>query len=80
MEISDMSEHIKEQLKQLTNDELIDFALEHLGEEHEYVRQLAMMEHYDRIKDDPNTITDRAGEDKGLRLKLAQLMEKQNNK
>ncbi|CBN58175.1 MULTISPECIES: hypothetical protein [Kamptonema] len=71
-----MSEDIKEQFKQLTNDELIDFALEHLGEENEYVRQLAMMEHYERTKDDPNTITDLPGEDKGLRLKLAQIMEK----
>ncbi|MDB9515325.1 hypothetical protein PN499_29415 [Kamptonema animale CS-326] len=71
-----MSEDIKEQLKQLTNDELIDFALEHLGEENEYVRHLALMEHHERAKNDPNTITDLPGEDKGLRLKLAQIMDK----
>ncbi|MDF0552936.1 hypothetical protein [Kamptonema sp. UHCC 0994] len=71
-----MSEDIKEQLKQLTNDELIDFALEHLGEENEYVRHLAMMEHYERIKDDPNTLRDPAGEFKNLKVKLAQIMDK----
>ena len=71
-----MSEDIKEQLKQLTNDELIDFALEHLGEENEYVRHLALMEHHDRIKDDPNTLRDRAGEFKNLKVKLAQIMDK----
>jgi hypothetical protein len=71
-----MSEDIKEQFKQLTNDELIDFALEHLGEENEYVRQLAMMEHYERTKDDPNTLRDPAGEFKNLKVKLAQIMDK----
>lgn len=29
-----MSENLKYQLQQMTNEELIDFALEHLGQEH----------------------------------------------
>ncbi|HLO46816.1 MAG TPA: hypothetical protein VK211_00085 [Kamptonema sp.] len=76
MEIQNISEDIKEQFKHLTNDELIDFALEHLGEGNEYVRHLAMMEHYQRIKDDPNTLRDRAGEYKNLKVKLAQIMDR----
>lgn len=71
-----MSEDIKEQLKQLTNDELIDFALEHLGEENEYVRHLALMEHRERTKNDPNTLSDPPGEFKNLKVKLAQIMDK----
>ncbi|OCR01716.1 hypothetical protein BCD67_13935 [Oscillatoriales cyanobacterium USR001] len=71
-----MSEDIKEQLKQLTNDELIDFALEHLGEENEYVRHLALMEHRERTKNDPNTVSAPAGDTEILKLKFAQLMDK----
>jgi hypothetical protein len=76
MEIEDMSEDIKEQLKQLTNDQLIDFALDHLGEENEYVRHLAMMEHYERAKNDPNTVFAPAGDTELLKVKLAQIMDK----
>jgi hypothetical protein len=75
MEIKDMSEELKEQLQKMTNDELIDFALEHLGKEHEAVRHAALMEHFLRIKDDPNTITALAGDDRALELKLKQIID-----
>lgn len=40
----------------MTNEELIDFALEHLGQEHEVVRKAALQEHFLRIQDAPNTV------------------------
>jgi uncharacterized cupredoxin-like copper-binding protein len=73
MEIRDMSEELKEQLQKMTNDELIDFALEHLGKENEAVRHAALMEHFLRIKDDPNTITASAGDERALEFKLKQI-------
>lgn len=69
-----MSEELREQFKKMTNDELIDFALEHLGKEHEAVRQASLMEHFLRIKDDPNTITAPAGDEKILEWKLRQII------
>ncbi|MCU0533816.1 MAG: hypothetical protein MUD14_07965 [Hydrococcus sp. Prado102] len=69
-----MSEELKEQFQKMTNDELIDFALEHLGKEHETVRQAALMEHFLRIKDDPNTIIEPAGNLEALERKLKQII------
>jgi hypothetical protein len=57
MEAKNMFEELKSQLQQMTNEELIDFALEHLGEEDDDIRKAALQEHYLRIKDDPNTVT-----------------------
>lgn len=68
-----MSEELKEQFKKMTNDELIDFALEHIGQEHEAVRQAALMEHFLRVKDDPNTTIAPAGDIEILQAKLEQL-------
>ena len=68
-----MSEELKEQFQKMTNDELIDFALEHLGQENETVRHAALMEHFLRIKDDPNTIIEPAGDLKTLEWKLKQI-------
>lgn len=68
-----MSENFSYQLQHLTNDELIDFALEHLGQEHEFLRQAALQEHFLRVKDAPNTVNAPAGDVQVLRSKLAQL-------
>jgi hypothetical protein len=73
MEVKDMSEELKEQFQKMTNDELIDFALEHIGQEHEAVRQAALMEHFLRIKDDPNTTIAPAGDVEILEWKLKQI-------
>lgn len=37
-----MSENLRYQLQQMTNEELIDFALEHLGQEDELIRKAAL--------------------------------------
>jgi hypothetical protein len=73
METKGMSE-LREQFQKMTNDELIDFALEHLGQEHEAIRQAALMEHFLRIKDDPNTIIEPAGDLEILERKLKQIV------
>ncbi len=68
-----MSENFKDQLQQMTNDELIDFALEHTGQEYEDVRKASLQEHFLRIKNDPNTVTAPPGDIEILRLQLARL-------
>ena len=49
-----MSNNLENQLQKLTNKELIDFALEHLGLENEAIRTAALQEHFSRIKDAPS--------------------------
>ena len=78
METGDMSENAKYQFQQLTNEELINFALEHLGQEHEAIRKAALQEHFLRVKDSPNTLTAPARDVQVLRSKLAQLQEQSN--
>lgn len=68
-----MSESLKNQLQQLSNEELLDFALEHLGQEHESVRQSALQEHFIRVKDAASTVIAPPGDVRYLRLKLSQL-------
>lgn len=63
----------KDQLQQMTNDELIDFALEHTGQDNEDVRSSALQEHFLRIKDEPNTVIAQPGDIEILRLQLARL-------
>ncbi|MGK7878349.1 MAG: hypothetical protein AB4426_35115 [Xenococcaceae cyanobacterium] len=70
-----MSEKPRYQLQQLTNEELIDFALEHTGQKHEASRKAALQEHFLRVKDAPNTVTAPAGDVQVLRSKLARLLE-----
>ncbi|WP_242038378.1 hypothetical protein [Chroococcidiopsis sp [FACHB-1243]] len=60
----------------MTNEELIDFALEHLGEEHDEIRKAALQEHYLRIKNDPNTVTAPPGDIEILKSYLSQLQDK----
>lgn len=72
-----MSENIEYQLQRLTNEELIDFALEHLGQEHESMRLLALQEHFLRVKDSSSTVMAPSGDVQVLRAKLARLLETQ---
>ncbi len=69
MEREDMSENLSYQLQQLTNEELIDFALEYLGQEHEAIRRTVLQEHFLRVKDAPSTVTAPAGDIQVLRSK-----------
>lgn len=73
MASKDMSENFSDQFQQMTNDELIDFALEHTGQENEAIRKAALQEHFLRIKDDPNTVIAPPGDIEILRLQLARL-------
>jgi hypothetical protein len=76
MQVENMSEEFKSQLQQMTNEELIDFALEHVGEEHDSIRKAALQEHYLRIKDDPNTVTAPPGNIEILKSYLSRLQNK----
>ena len=76
MQVENMSEKFKSQLQQMTNEELIDFALEHVGEEHDSIRKAALQEHYLRIKNDPNTVTAPPGDIETLKLYLSRLQNK----
>ncbi|WP_199197325.1 hypothetical protein [Chroococcidiopsis sp. CCALA 051] len=76
MQVENMSEEFKSQLQQMTNEELIDFALEHVGEEHDSIRKAALQEHYLRIKNDPNTVTAPPGDIEILKLYLSRLQNK----
>lgn len=71
-----MSENLGYQLQQLTNEELIDFALEHLGQD-ESMRLLALQEHFLRVKDASSTVMAPSGDVQILRSKLARLLETQ---
>lgn len=72
-----MSENLSYQFQQLTNEELIDFALEHLGQEHEAIRKSALQEHFFRVKDASSAVKAPAGDIQALRSKLVQLLEAQ---
>lgn len=74
-----MFENLKYQIQQLTNEELIDFAIEHLGQEHEAIRKLALEEHFLRVKDASSTVIAPAGDVQVLRSKLMQLLETQTS-
>ena len=73
-----MSENLSNQLQQMTNEELIDFALEHLGQEDEAVRKAALQEHFLRVKDASNTVIAPAGDVQVLRLQLVRLRDEAN--
>ena len=69
----DMSKHDAEQLQSLETEALIDLALEYSGVKYEQLRQAALQEHWNRIKNDPNMVVAPAGDTKLLREKLSQL-------
>lgn len=63
MAVEDMS-NLQQQFSQMSNDELIDFALDHCGEG-EALRQkrvAALMEYEHRTENDPNAIVLQPGE------------------
>lgn len=68
-----MSENLKTQLAQLSDRELLDFALEHLGKEHEFVRQSALQEHFIRVRNASSTVIDPTVDVLYLKSKLSQL-------
>jgi hypothetical protein len=74
-----MSENISDRFERSTNDELIDFVLKHLGQEHEHIRQLALSEHFLRVKNDRETVLAPSGDVRVLRSKIAQLVEQQSS-
>ncbi len=65
---------MSEEFKKLKTEELIDFALEHLGPENESIRKAALLEHCSRIKEDPNTIVIPSGDTSLLKDKLSELI------
>jgi hypothetical protein len=56
-----MSEDFETQFHQMSNDELIDFALKKLGDENETLRHQALLAHFHRVKDAPATIRAKPG-------------------
>lgn len=56
------------QFQQKTNDELIDFALEHLGQKHGAICKAALQEHFFRVKDAPNKVIAPDGDIEILKL------------
>lgn len=73
-----MSENLRYQFQQMTDEELINFALEHLGQEHEATRKEALQEHFLRVKDAPNTAIAPAGDVQVLSSQLARLRDQTN--
>jgi|GEM_PF-3258310 len=68
-----MSESVRDTLEQLKTEELVDFALEHLGAEQTDFRQAALQEYWSRVKNEPNTLVAPAGDVNLLEFKLSQL-------
>lgn len=68
-----MSESDRKQFQHLSNEELIDFALEHIGEEHDALRQAALLEHWFRTENAPGTLAAPPGDIEIFKAKLSQL-------
>lgn len=75
-----MSNNYAKQVQSLETEALIDLALEYSGVEYEQLRQAALQEHLNRIKNDPNTVVAPAGDTKFLREKLLPLTSSALNK
>ncbi|WP_233501823.1 hypothetical protein, partial [Acaryochloris thomasi] len=73
MEVEGMSKISLQQLQQLTNDELIDFVLEHEGQEDSVFRRSALQEHLSRSAENPDAVDAPAGDVEILRSKLSRL-------
>lgn len=74
-----MSDTFPSQFQNLSNDELINLALECLGEEQEALRHALLQEHFLRIKDDPKTIIAPAVDLDLLRLKVNEIFYNKNS-
>ena len=64
----EISRHTIEQLK---TEDLVDFALEHLGAEHTALRQAALQEYLSRVQNGPSTVVAPAGDINLLKVKLS---------
>ncbi|MGK7932977.1 MAG: hypothetical protein AB4041_16320 [Microcystaceae cyanobacterium] len=59
-------------LKQLSNDELINLALESIGKDQETQRHAILLEHASRVKNNPETLSESADNFDILHLKIQQ--------
>lgn len=73
-----MSEPLELRFKNLTNEQLIDLALESLGDDREAIRHAALVEHYNRIKDSPETLRAPAGDPEMLARKMREVFDRLN--
>jgi hypothetical protein len=71
-----MSDPVEIQLQNLTNRELIDLALECVGDDQESIRQAALVEHYHRIKDSPEALCAPAGDTEMLERKMREVFDR----
>ena len=69
-----MSEGKRDRIRQLKTEELVDFALEHLGPEHSALRKAALQEHWSRVERAPGTLEAPPGDTQILRAKLSELI------
>ena len=70
-----MSDSCKETIAKLKTEELVDFALEHLGIEHAVLRQAALQEYLSRVENDSSVVVAPTGDDKLLETKLSQIIQ-----
>jgi len=72
-----MSEKSPHQFQEMSNEELIDFALKaDQSENEEFNRKLALQEHFERIKDDAKTVIAPPGDVDLLRQKITEVKQK----
>lgn len=71
----DMSETLKIRLQNMTDEALIEFALEHFGSEHEAERLLVLQEHFERMKNDSDALSAPPGDIEFLKQKFNVLSE-----
>jgi hypothetical protein len=71
-----MSDPMEVELQNLTNQELIDLALECVGGDRESIRQAALVEHYNRIKDSPEALRAPAGDTEMLEQKMREVFDR----
>ena len=69
-----MSDNLNQQFQQLTNEELIDFALDYVASQDEAIRKAALQEHFSRVKNADNTIVAPPGDVQILQNKMSQLI------
>jgi hypothetical protein len=71
-----MAESSDLQFQNLTDRELIDLALECEGSDREAIRQAALVEHYNRVKDSPEALRAPAGDTEMLERKMRELFDR----
>jgi hypothetical protein len=71
-----MADSFGSQFQNLTNQELIDLALECVGGDRESIRQAALVEHYNRIKDSPEALRAPAGDTEMLERKMREVFDR----